>query len=84
MLYVFDLQIEQTTKTTRTFEAEISGSMQEVSSIDSHKITFNQTKIVEAADETAAREKIETYYTAQNTDSVTYNVIIVSVSDIIS
>jgi hypothetical protein len=80
MLYILDLQVEQTTKETIFGEREISGSLTTVSSSAYYINTTNQTKLVEATDETEARTKIETYYTALNTDSVTNKVTILSIN----
>ncbi len=65
MLYLLNLQVEQTTKETIFGEREISGSLTPVSSSAYYITTLNQTKLVEATDETEARAKIETYYVEQ-------------------
>jgi hypothetical protein len=83
MLYVFNLQIKQTTKEPRTCQVDISGSMQDVIVHDRYTNMYQQTKIVDAADETEAHSKIQTHYTSQNTDLITYNIDILSVSDMI-
>jgi len=79
MLYLLNLQVEQTTKETIFGEREISGSLTPVSSSAYYITTLNQTKLVEATDETEARAKIETYYTGLNTDSVTNKVTVLSI-----
>ena len=79
MLYLLNLQVEQTTKETIFGEREISGSLTTVSSSAYYINNTTQTKLVEAADETEARTKIETYYTSLNTDSVTNKVIVLSI-----
>jgi|LauGreDrversion4_2_1035121.scaffolds.fasta_scaffold956386_2 hypothetical protein len=80
MLYILDLQVEQTTKETIFGEREISGSLTTVSASAYYINTIKQTKLVDAADETEARTKIETYYTGLNTESFTNKVTVLSIN----
>jgi len=76
MLYILDLNVQHTLKEHVVYENETTGSV-------SYTTSYPQSKIVEAADEADAKQKVETFYANLNNDVNTYNVSITSISDTI-
>lgn len=83
MLYVLDLEVRHTNKVISTWDVEISGSIQTLSGSTNYINVSNQTRIVDATNEAEARQKVQTYYTNQNTEFDIYNATILSITDTI-
>lgn len=76
MLYILDLNVQHTLKEHVVYENETTGSVL-------YTTSYAQNKIVEAADEAEAKQKVETFYASLNNDVNTYNITVTSISDTI-
>jgi len=76
MLYIFNLQVNQTITETLVYENQTSGSV-------NHINTSEQTKLVDAATQDEAIQKLKTYYQNLNTESETYSIQIKNITDTI-
>ncbi len=83
MLYILELQVQHINKVITSYDVEISGSIQSMTGSVDYINQSKQIRIVEATNETTAREKVQTYYTNQNTETDTYRAIISSIAETI-
>ena len=77
MLYIVELQVEHHYTETIVFENDVTGSTKYVN------ILPKQTKIIDATDEAAARQKVKDYYTSLDNDNLKHNINILSVNETI-
>ena len=76
MLYILDLHVQHTNKVNVLYDNEATGSLQYVN-------LSKQTKIVDAANESEAQQKVQSYYDNLNTETDSYEIIVLSISDTI-